>query len=180
MKVARVILVGFMGAGKTSVGRRLARMLDWRFVDLDDAIERAEGCTVSEIFERFGEARFRAAEARVAAGLVVQEEVVIATGGGWATVSGRLDALPAGTLSIWLDVEPEEAVRRSAEQPGSRPLLAGGDPLRAARELLRRRRAGYASAMERVDTTGRSVDDVIGRVLEVLTNYGLKPKLNEH
>jgi len=180
LKVTRVILVGFMGAGKTSVGERIAAALGWRFVDLDDAIEQEEGRSVPEIFEHFGEARFRAVEARAAAEHLVREDIVIATGGGWAAVEGWRDALPAGTLSVWLDVDPDEAVRRAAQETGRRPLLAGEDPLRAAQALLRRRRAGYASAMERVDTTGRSLDDVTVRVLEVITNYGLKPELNEH
>lgn len=172
--VTRVVLVGFMGAGKTSVGRTLAERLGWRFVDVDDAIEDEACSTVPEIFERLGEARFREMEERAAAAALRNEEVVVASGGGWAVRPGRLAELPPGTISIWLDVDAEEAVRRASGEPGARPLLEGNDPLRAARELLGRRREHYAAATWRVDTAGRSVDDVTARILKLLATHGME------
>lgn len=169
--VRRVVLIGFMGAGKSAVGRRLADRLGWRFADLDEAVERRDGRSIPEIFEAEGEARFRELEAGAARELLHGEEVVVATGGGWAARPGRLDSLPAGSLSVWLEVGAREAVRRAAREPGRRPLLAGNDPVEAARELLERRRAHYAAADVRVDTGGRSVDDVTTRILEILEDH---------
>ncbi len=174
MPASRVVLVGFMGAGKTSVGRRLAGRLGWRFVDVDEAVERAAGVSVPEIFRRHGEARFRALEERTAAGIFEEDLVVVATGGGWGAHPGRLDTLPPGTVSVWLEVGAAEAVRRAAGRPGRRPLLDVDDPLEAARDLLRRRAPHYARATLRVDTEGHSVDDVTATILRILEEKGTR------
>lgn len=163
-----------MGAGKTSVGRALATRLGWRFVDVDAAVERQAGLGIPEIFRLRGEARFRELEALAASSLLTESGVVIATGGGWAARPGRLDELPSGTVSVWLDVSPEEAVRRAEGQPGGRPLLEVGDPLATARALLEKRAKHYRRATVRVDTDGRSVDDVTSRILENLGLHGLE------
>lgn len=142
----RVLLVGFMGSGKTSVGRALARLLKWPFRDFDDEIEAEVGRTVPEIFRLRGEAFFRRVEARVARRLFDEEEVVLASGGGWAAEPGRLDAVPAGTLSVWLRVSAEEAVRRVRDGERERPLLDVDDPVARARALLAEREASYREA----------------------------------
>jgi len=167
-RATRIVLVGFMGAGKSAVGRALAARLGWRFVDVDDAVEEREGRGVAEIFAESGEARFRALEAEAAAELLADRRVVVATGGGWGAHPGRLRALPDDTLAVWLEVSPETAVRRAARQPGRRPLLEGADPVGVARELLAERVPHYAHAQTTVDTEGRSVDDVTTRILEIL------------
>ena len=100
----RVVLVGFMGAGKSSVGRVLARRLGWSFVDFDEAIEEQEGVAIREIFAGDGGERFRALEDAVARRLLERERVVLASGGGWGAVPGQLDGLPAGTETFWLQV----------------------------------------------------------------------------
>lgn len=166
-----MVLVGFMGAGKSTVGRRLARKLGWRFVDMDSAIESELGASVTDIFERYGEGRFRDLEEKTAEELLGEDRIVIASGGGWAARSGRLAAMPDGTASVWLEVHPEEALRRVGHQAGRRPLLDVDDPLSAARRLLKERAEHYASADLKVDTTGRSVDDVTERILEILEGH---------
>ena len=166
----RVLLVGFMGSGKTSVGRRLAQRLGWRFVDFDDEVEAEGGATVADIFAQRGEPWFRSLEARVAGRLLAEREVVLGSGGGWAAAApGRLTDVPEGTATVWLRVSPEEAVRRARRRPGTRPLLDRPDPLEAARRLVEERAARYAEARWTVDTEGRSVEDVTAGVLEILT-----------
>jgi shikimate kinase len=168
-RLERVLLVGFMGSGKTTVGRRLARRLGWRFVDFDDEVEAEGGGRVSEIFARHGEPWFRSLEARVAARLLAEREVVLGSGGGWAAAApGRLKGVPEGTATVWLRVSPEEAVRRAGRRPGARPLLDRPDPLAAARRLAEERTPRYAEARWTVDTEGRSVEDVTAEVLEIL------------
>lgn len=172
MSFERILLVGFMGAGKTSVGRLLAERLGWRFQDFDDVVEERAGRSVAEIFEQDGEDRFRVLEAEVADELLRGHEVVLGSGGGWAAVPGRIEAVPAGTAVVWLRVDAREAVRRASEQPGRRPLLAGPDAVERARILLSGRAAVYRSAPFGVDTDGRSVEDVTARILEVLAESG--------
>jgi shikimate kinase len=152
--IRRVVLVGFMASGKTEVGRILAERLGWAHVDLDRLIEERAGRRVAQIFASDGEAAFRRLEARATAEVAARERLVISPGGGWITNPELLDALGPGTLSVWLRVSPEEAVRRAASAPGERPLLAGADPLAAARRLLEARHRHYSRAALSVDTEG--------------------------
>jgi shikimate kinase len=172
--IRRVLLIGFMGAGKTTVGSALAGALAWRFFDFDDEVERRAGATVADLFARHGEEGFRELEAEAAAELLTRTEVVLGSGGGWAAEPGRVRDVPEGTLVVWLEVSPEEAVRRSASDAGRRPLLAGPDPLRRAQDLLARRAPRYAEAAWRVDTEGSSVEDVTARILEILRETGME------
>jgi shikimate kinase len=164
----RVLLIGFMGSGKTSVGKRIAARLGWRFADFDDAIEAEEGSSVAEIFASRGEAYFRALEERVAKGLLAERNVVLASGGGWAAAPGRLETVPAGTASFWLQVSAPEALRRGSAAPGTRPLLSRADALQEAIRLIARRAPYYKEAMWAVDTERSSVDDVSDGILEIL------------
>lgn len=168
----RVLLVGFMGSGKTSVGREVAARLGWRFEDFDRAVEAEEGRSVAEIFALHGEPYFREAERRVGERLLRKERVVLAAGGGWAAVPGRLRAVPVGTASFWLRVSPEEALRRVSREPGARPLLDRPDALRVASRLVAERSPGYRQASWTVDTDRSSVEDVSAEILRVLArNY---------
>jgi shikimate kinase len=164
----RVLLVGFMGSGKTSVGRVLAARLGWAFVDFDQVIEAEAGTPVADIFAGHGEPHFRELEDRVARGLLARRGVVLGSGGGWAATPGRLGDVPPGTATFWLKVSPEEALRRVASEPGKRPLLAGADMLHKARELMEARASMYGEADWTVDTEGSSVEDVAAGVLEIL------------
>lgn len=164
----RVLLVGFMGSGKSSVGRAVARALGWRFVDFDDVVAEEEGRPVPEIFEGLGEPYFRRAEERVGRRLLEEDRVVLASGGGWGAEPGRLDAVPPGTETFWLRVSTEEVIRRVGTEPGRRPLLAAGNVSGEAARLLAEREPRYARAASVVDTDGRSVEDVTARVLQLL------------
>jgi shikimate kinase len=160
-----------MGSGKSRVGADLASRLDWRFADADDVVEREVGITIAEIFSTLGEPRFRALEDGATRTLLMEDRVVIASGGGWSAVPGRLRDLSADTATVWLRVSAEEALRRAENQPRSRPLLRVSDALSAARELLQVRAPLYAEAHHEVDTEGFSVEDVSTRVLELLGLY---------
>lgn len=166
----RVVLLGFMAAGKTSVGRALADLLGWRFLDVDNEIERRAGRTIPEIFRSDGEAAFRALEAEVAARLVERREVVVAMGGGWLDVDG----LPEETLTVWLRISPEEAVRRaSAAEAAERPMLGGGDPLERARRLLAAREPAYRRAALRLEAEAASPEELARAIAQAV--HGAAP-----
>lgn len=164
----RVLLVGFMGAGKSTVGRRVAERLGWHFVDVDLEVEARAERTIAQIFESEGEDAFRRLERSVAHDVLTDSRVVVATGGGWAARPEWPESLPDGTLSIWLAVGVDEARRRAAAQPGVRPLMGGAASPDGVVELHERRLPYYALADVRVDTEGSTVEDVTARVLEVI------------
>ena len=153
-----VFLVGFMGSGKTSVGRALATQLRLAFIDLDDRIARHAGKSVQGIFAEDGEEAFRAHER--AALLALEPELpagaVIATGGGACTDAAARAWMQARGTMVWLDV-PLETIERRVPRDGSRPLF--GDRL-ALDALYQERRSGYASAGLRVDADAPAPEDV--------------------
>jgi shikimate kinase len=168
-----VLLVGFMAAGKSAVAEILARRLGWTARDVDCILEEEEGRPVPEIFATRGEAWFRDREAAVTDRLLGEHEVVVATGGGWGAVPGRLDDLPDHVLSVWLRVDVGTALRRAAANPGSRPLLVarrdGDGPDRAAVEaLLREREPRYRRAALHLDTDGATPLEVADSIVNHL------------
>jgi len=172
--VSRVVLVGFMCSGKTSVGRELDRLLRWTHVDLDREVERAAGATVAEIFARRGEAAFRALEAEAAERVAGRGEVVLSPGGGWITAPGALERLGPGTLSVWLQVSPEEVLRRGSWKPGKRPLLAGPNPMDAVLRLLAEREPLYRRADLALPTDGRNPTHTALRILQEVQARGTR------
>jgi shikimate kinase len=158
--IERVVLLGFMAAGKTETGGALARLLGWTHVDLDREIERRAGMRVADIFAAHGEARFREMETEATRDIAARSGVALSPGGGWITRAENLEILGEATLSVWLRVSAEEAVRRAGATPGERPLLAGPDPLAAARRLLGAREPLYAAARLHVSTEGRTPAEV--------------------
>lgn len=164
----RVVLVGFMAAGKSVVGRRLAQRLGWTFVDLDARIEAETGLRVAEIFAQRGESAFRTLEVEATRALVGRPGLVIAPGGGWITQPGLLEMLRPGARVVWLKVSATEAVRRAARSADVRPLLAGPDPVGVAASLLRRREPLYRGADLHVETDGRSTEEIAEEILRGL------------
>ena len=140
-----LVLVGMMGAGKSSVGKRLAQALDLPFRDADEEIERAAGHSINDIFALRGEAEFREGERRVIARLLDEPPHVLATGGG-AFVNPETRALvKQKALSIWLKADPEVLARRIGRKD-HRPLLRGKDPRQVLAELLQARAPSYSQA----------------------------------
>ena len=138
-------LVGMMGSGKTSTGRPLAERLGYGFVDADAVIEQAAGCSIPEIFERDGEAGFRALESQVLNAIGQRHSLVVATGGGVVTQQENWGLLHSGIV-IWLDVVPEQLMQRLRADSTVRPLLQTDDPDAALNALLNQRRPLYAEA----------------------------------
>jgi shikimate kinase len=163
-----LILVGFMGAGKSSVGRILARRLQHCFVETDDMIAAREGLSVPEIFAVKGESHFRAAEEEAVGLLALKSGHVIATGGGLPCRAGRPAALRALGTVVWLSGD-FEALYRRALGAGERPMLAGRSR-EEVEALYRSREPFYAQADLAVDTTGLGPDQVAAEVLRALAS----------
>jgi len=162
-----LVLVGLMGSGKSTVARRLSQRLHHRMVDLDAVVEAQAGCTIAELFARRGEAAFRDMESQVlAAQLASPEPSVIATGGGAVVREGNRHALAEApdVRVVWLDARPEDLVRRVGGSAATRPLLAD-DPRGVLERLDRERRPLYGEVADhRIDTAGRSLDEVVEAV----------------
>jgi shikimate kinase len=166
IRLARpLVLVGMMGAGKTSVGRRLARLLQVPFRDSDHEIEAAAGMSVSELFARYGEAAFRDGERRVVERLLSGDPVVVATGGGAFIEPATRDVIQRAATSVWLRADLATLWERVRGRPG-RPLLDRPDPRATLAEIDARRRPIYAEADVVVDSPpGRSHDAMARSVI---------------
>lgn len=160
-----IILTGFMGVGKTSVGTRLAKDLGYTFVDTDEIIEADEQTAISEIFATRGEPYFRDVEARVVRRVMEGEGQVISTGGGAVIRDENREAFRTGGLTVCLTGRPEVIFDRIKRET-HRPLLQVGDPLAKIRELLESREACYRLADMTIDTSDKSVKDVIAEIKE--------------
>jgi shikimate kinase len=169
-----VVLIGFMGAGKSSVGRALSEQLGWAFEDLDERIERRERRKVAEIFRESGESVFRKAEHAALKELLAEvrngREKIVALGGGAFVQERNARMLEAAdAVTIFLDAEPDELWRRCrGQEDGERPLLGS---LESFCELYAARRPHYLKARVRQETRGKTVAQIAAEVVEVL---GLK------
>ena len=164
MKADKVYLVGFMAAGKTSVGRALARRLDWKFIDIDDLIERREHMTVAEIFARHGEPYFRAAERAIVADQLNARHAVVATGGGTFADPQNRAAIRSDGVSVWLDAPLDRVIARMPAD-GRRPLAADRADLE---RLYEGRRLAYEQAHVRLDAGRAGVDALVEQLVDWL------------
>ena len=168
---SRLVLVGFMGAGKSTTGSLVAHALGWEFVDLDDQVERSAGRPVPEIIRGLGLAGFRRMEAEAGRKALARERIVVAAGGGWAAEPGRMAEALGVARTVWLQVRPATALARVAASGVARPLLEDApSPLEAAEALLAERVPHYALGEVTIDTEGKSPEEV---ALEVLDRTGL-------
>lgn len=165
-----VVLVGLMGAGKTTVGRRLARRLDLAFVDTDAEIEKAAGETIPEIFERRGEATFRTGERRVIARLLGEGPCVLATGGGAFMDPLTRANIAARGISVWLKADLDVLMKRVGKR-GDRPLLQSGDPRETMKRLMDERYPVYAGADITIESLEGPHDAVVEQVVEKLERF---------
>ncbi len=164
-----VVLVGFMGSGKSSVGRELARQVGAEFVDVDSWIEGATGRSVRDLFAEEGEPAFREREKAALREVLAVKGRVVATGGGAFMDEGNRRLLKAYGPVVYLEAEAATILHRISAD-ARRPLLLGGDREEIVRDLLARRIPGYRQADHAVPTDGRTVAQVAGRIVELLQN----------
>ncbi|HEV2551934.1 MAG TPA: shikimate kinase [Stellaceae bacterium] len=166
-----IALVGLMGVGKTSIGRRLAQRLDLPFVDADAEIEAAAGTSIEEIFQRHGEAAFRDGERRVMARLLDAPPGVLATGGGAFMDTSTRALLRSHAITVWLRADLEVMLARVARRT-NRPLLKTGDPRAVLERLVAERYPVYAEADVTVDSIDGPPDATVERVIAALASHG--------
>jgi shikimate kinase len=171
-----LVLTGMMGSGKTSIGQRLARLLQMGFVDLDQEIEREQKATINDIFSKYGEAAFRKIEKQKLALLVRQEPMVIATGGGAVLDEGTRAMLHEEAITVWLKVDVEVLAKR-IHGDDTRPLLKGDDPKRALLRILQQREAYYAQAPITIPNNGSNIDTAVEEILKAVQKYGKGVKI---
>ncbi len=167
-QVRSVSLLGLRGAGKSTVGKRLAEAIAWPFIELDRSIERESGLSLSALFELHGEPHVRALEARVVAGVVAGPPVVVAVGGGVVSRRETWDLLRARTLTVWLKATPQEHWDRVRAQGDERPMAARSQARAELDALWSARAPLYAEAELHVDTSVVDVDGAVAAIRAVL------------
>lgn len=162
-----IVLIGLMGAGKSTVGRRLAKKLGLPFVDSDEEIEKAAGCSIEDIFEQYGEAEFRQGEKRVMERLLDGTPCVLATGGGaFINDDIRAKVLAKGT-AVWLKAGLNALFDRTSRR-GGRPLLNAGDPRKVLEKLINDRYPVYEEAPIIINTDIETLESTVDRIVDAL------------
>ena len=162
-----IVLVGLMGAGKSSVGKRLARCLNLPFADADDEIVAVAGCSIPDIFDIYGEEAFRDCERRVIVRMLKQEPHVMATGGGAFMNAATRSEIRERAISVWLRADLVTLVERTSRR-SDRPLLRGDNPRARLESLMRERYPVYAEADVVVDTSHEPLEVTVQKVLRAL------------
>lgn len=168
-----IVLTGMMGTGKSHLGRKLAMALGYKFYDTDKEIETRAGCTVSEIFQNFGEMKFREAEENIIQSLLERKNCVIATGGG-AVLSARTRTnLSSKALTIWIDSSIEDILKRVGSRT-DRPLLQTPDKRAALESLMNERRSYYEQADIAIRGVQGDIEESVNRLIESIFQWTLK------
>ncbi|HXX57534.1 MAG TPA: shikimate kinase [Thermodesulfovibrionales bacterium] len=160
-----IVLTGFMGTGKTEVGRELSHILGWRLIDLDDEIVKAKGMSINQIFSAFGEPAFRDIETEMIREISMKKSIIVSTGGGAVLRKENIDMLREQGVIVNLSATPETVVKRTSGND-ERPLLRVEDPLGRIRELLEFRRPFYENADVLIDTESKTPLRVAEEILE--------------
>jgi shikimate kinase len=160
-----IVLTGFMGAGKTAVGRELTHILGWKIIDVDDEIVKAQDMTINEIFSKFGEPAFRDMETETIRKVARNRNVIISTGGGAVLRQENMDILREDGVIICLWASPETILKRTGRN-SERPLLQVEDPLKRIKELLEYRRPFYEKADIMIDTEEKTPFCIAEEILE--------------
>jgi shikimate kinase len=165
-----IVLVGLMGVGKSTVGRRLAKRLGLSFVDSDAAIEDAAGLSPAEVFEKYGENDFRDGERRLVARLIEGEVRVIATGGGAYVDARTRELLNSRAITVWLDA-PVEILTERTSRRDTRVQLRNGDPKETLERLANERRQSYEQAHIHVKSGTGAHRDVVEAIVRALDDF---------
>jgi len=163
-----IVLFGFMGTGKSAVGKILAGRLGWTFLDTDGMIEKQTGTTVSQIFAKAGEPAFRDMETKTIRLVSVMDKAVIATGGGAPLRIENVRELEKNGLTVCLHARPETVMERLKDEVDKRPLLKGGDPFLKVQKILGDRREAYARAKHSIPTDGLTPEQVAEKIISLL------------
>tara|TARA_Y100000588_G_C14268786_1_gene931264 strand:- start:430 stop:981 length:552 start_codon:yes stop_codon:yes gene_type:complete len=175
-----IALVGLMGAGKTSVGRRLAQRFSVPFVDADHEIEAAAGCTIAEFFDKYGESEFRKGEKRVIARILSNEPCILATGGGAFMSLETRKCIRKTAISLWLRAELDVLKTRLSGRSG-RPLLKTPNLDETLKALINERYPVYSEADLVVDSNTASLDETVDNVFKTINKFfysGIKSELS--
>jgi shikimate kinase len=166
-----IILCGFMGTGKTTIGQVIAATLGWQFADTDHVIETRQGKTISQIFWQDGESTFRQLETALCLEISAWRQTVIATGGGIVLKPENREALTKAGLVVCLDASPELIAERLAGAT-DRPLLAGDDPIKRIRDLMAARFIAYKALHNHVDTAGQTPQQLADEIIAIWKHVG--------
>mgnify|MGYP006093017717 CR=1 FL=1 len=176
-----IVLIGIMGAGKTSVGRKLAKLIDMDFVDVDEEISKAAGCSIEDIFDKYGEDAFRDVEERIMARLLSENPKVLATGGGAVMNPRTQKIIKEQGISVWLSAELDVLVRRTSKRE-DRPLLKNNDHEAVLKMLLDERSPVYEKADITVDSSEDGPEATASNIKQALSNLSslsIRPSINE-
>ncbi len=167
-----IVLIGLMGAGKSTVGRKLAKAIGWEFEDSDAAIEESAGCSISDMFQIHGEPMFRDLERRVITRLLSDKPIVLATGGGAWMQAPLREIIREKAITVWLHAELDVLLDRVSRK-SHRPILEQGDKRSILQGLMEERYPIYAEADITVDSNAGPQDAVVKRVIAALKEYKL-------
>ncbi len=163
-----IILIGFMGTGKSTIGIKLAERLKMQFVDMDREIEKLTGMSIPMLFKKHGEIRFRSEEQLMSQKLGQRSNLVIATGGGVVLNSENVEALRNSGILICLDADPGVILARVNRKKGSRPLLKKNLGAEDIEKMLNDREDYYALADYRIDTSGKEMDKIVQEIIQLV------------
>lgn len=163
-----IILIGFMGTGKSTVGIKLAERLKMQFIDMDREIEKLTGMSIPMLFKKHGEIRFRSEEQLMSRKLGRRSNLVIATGGGVVLNNENVEVLRESGMLICLDADPQVILARVNRKKGSRPLLKKNLGAEDIEKMLNDREEYYARADYRIDTSGKEMDKIVQEIIQLL------------
>ena len=175
MRMRNLVLVGYMGTGKSTVGKKLARRLGMKFVDSDQEVERVTGLTINEIFKKFKEVRFRSEEKAALRRITRNSGQVIATGGGSVIDPENVAMLKENGFLVCLTAEPEIIYER-VKRKKNRPLLQTDNPLAKIGKMLAERAPFYAKADAEIDTSKMDLDAVVAEVSKLYQEYNAQTR----
>ena len=162
-----IVLIGFMGSGKTTIGRKLAVRLGYRFVDMDRFIELEQKCKITQIFEEQGELVFRQLETALLKRLTQANNLVVSTGGGVVTIDGNMEIIRSIGISIYLKAGIEQIYERVTRNK-KRPLVQTENPLQTIKTLMENREYAYCQADHIIETNSLSMGHIVSKIIRAL------------